>query len=339
MTGVVYSKFPHEKLRSIQQSDSHKPLTLEYIAEGNANIVYTFKPIADEPVNLGVRRKLLRLRKDKSFIQSTQSQYITFQREFLPLFRPENIVEQTLITLDESLIESLNQRLAEHESTGARKDVRHGDRLAVDDHGLLMTDMTAQHGEFLFEIKPKWLQQSPDAPRDSIRCRTCALRVQRDHMKAGGAVIPTRGGFCPLGLIDVDIEERRRAFRNIIEAQANELSHTTVGEIVNYLAEEGYQVLSDLRKHQAQFDKHGLLGRDPEDISDDYSKAMTLRDCMLFVKGSLNAFANTADIRLADLDFKHAHPDKVQKWKTTERTLVDQGWYTSTEVDEGAAGT
>ena len=297
MTGVVYSKFPHEKLRSIQQSDSHKPLTLEYIAEGNANIVYTFKPIADEPVNLGVRRKLLRLRKDKSFIQSTQSQYITFQREFLPLFRPENIVEQTLITLDESLIESLNQRLAEHESTGARKDVRHGDRLAVDDHGLLMTDMTAQHGEFLFDIKPKWLQQSPDAPRDSIRCRTCALRVQRDHMKAGGAVIPTRGGFCPLGLIDVDIEERRRAFRNIIEAQANELSHTTgkstpliihtclflclvrvhgaresaqyeltlvtVGEIVNYLAEEGYQVLSDLRKHQAQFDKHGLLGRDP----------------------------------------------------------------------------
>lgn len=69
--------------------------------------------------------------------------------------------------------------------------------------------------------------------------------------------------------------------------------------------------------------------------SDEYSKAMTLRDCVLFVKGSLDAFENTADIRLADLDFKHAHPDKVEKWMSTERTLIDQGWYTSTEIVEG----
>ena len=47
------------------------------------------------------------------------------------------------------------------------------------------------------------------------------------------------------------------------ESARYELTLVTVGEIVNYLAEEGYQVLSDLRKHQAQFDKHGLLGRDP----------------------------------------------------------------------------
>lgn len=69
-------------------------------------------------------------------------------------------------------------------------------------------------------------------------------------------------------------------------------------------------------------------------MSDDYSKAMTLRDCVLFVKGSIDAFENTADVRLADLDFKHAHADKVAKWMSTERILVDQGWYTNTEIDE-----
>jgi inositol-pentakisphosphate 2-kinase len=68
-------------------------------------------------------------------------------------------------------------------------------------------------------------------------------------------------------------------------------------------------------------------------VSDDYSKAMTLRDCVLFVKGSLDAFEDTADIRLADLDFKHPHPEKVAKWMSTERVLIDQGWYTNTEID------
>lgn len=66
---------------------------------------------------------------------------------------------------------------------------------------------------------------------------------------------------------------------------------------------------------------------------------MTLRDCVLFVKGSIDTFEDTADIRLADLDFKHAHPDKVAKWTSTERTLIDQGWYTKTEINGGADST
>lgn len=77
-----------------------------------------------------------------------------------------------------------------------------------------------------------------------------------------------------------------------------------------------------------------ILTTSSKGASDDYSKAMTLRDCVLFVKGSLDAFENNAEIRVADLDFKHAHPDKVEKWMSTERTLIDQGWYTGTEIDE-----
>ncbi|KAI4761341.1 hypothetical protein E4T52_06474 [Aureobasidium sp. EXF-3400] len=333
MVTVIYSELPNKRIQLVAQVDAYESATLEYLAEGNANIVYSFKPIANELLPRGVLHKLLRLRKDKSFISSTKSQSATFQQEFVPLFRSENLVEQTLITVDEALVERLNQELEKHENNETRQALRHSDRLAIDGYGLLMTDMTARHGEFLFEIKPKWLLQSPDAPDDAKRCRTCALRLQRAHATAEGTVVPRPGGFCPLSLVDDDVEERQRAFKNIIDAQAGDLPESSVRIVVSYLAERGYQVLETLRKHQARFDKYGLLNSCSDGVSDDYSKAMTLRDCVLFVKGSIDAFEDTADIRLADLDFKHAHPDKVAKWTSTERILIDQGWYTNTAIN------
>lgn len=224
MTIVCYFDPGRGHICLASQVDDQNSARLEYLAEGNANIVYSFKQVANDVLPQGLHHQLLRLRKDKSFIQTTKSQYATFQQEFVPLFRPENLVEQTLITLDEALIRDLNRELEEHENTKSRKKLRHGDRLAMDGHGLLMTDMTARQGEFLFEIKPKWLLQSPDAPDGSKRCRTCALRLQRSHAAARGAVIPKPGGFCPLSLVDDDIQERQRAFKSIIEAQAGDLS-------------------------------------------------------------------------------------------------------------------
>ncbi|KAI5210373.1 hypothetical protein E4T39_00114 [Aureobasidium subglaciale] len=339
MTSVVYSSLPHERIQLVERGDPTKSAKLVYLAEGNANIVYSFKPTIDEAAPQNARSKLLRLRKDKSFIQATESQFATFQRIFVPLFRPENLVEHKLVALDGALIRNLNKELEDHEDTNARKDLRHGDRLALDEYGLLMTDMTAQEGEYLFEIKPKWLLQSPDAPKDSIRCRTCALRLQRAHAKAQGAVMPKPGGFCPLSLVDDDVKERQRGFESIIKSQASAMSTTSVEKVAGFLAETGYRVLQDLRKHQAQFDERGLLSTSADNVSDDYSKAMTLRDCVLFVKGSLDVFEDTADIRLADLDFKHAHPDKIQKWMETEKLLIDEGWYKDTGVDGGSEPT
>jgi inositol-pentakisphosphate 2-kinase len=286
MSIVSYSESPSKRIYLATEADSQQSATLEYLAEGNANIVYSFRPIANDVLPFGVHQKLLRLRKDKSFIQSTKSQAATFQLEFVPLFRPENLVEQKLVLLDEALIRRLNRELEEHESSVLRQNMRHGDQLATDSYGLLMTDMTARHGEYLFEIKPKWLLQSPDAPGDSIRCRTCALRLQRTHAKAQSAVTPKPGGFCPLSLVDDDIEERQKAFKSIIEAQAvnlpkssgkstirsstepirctrdlhlTSIDSTSVGTVVKFLAEKGYLVLKTLREHQAHFDKHGLL--------------------------------------------------------------------------------
>lgn len=291
MITVNYSESPQKRLSLATRTEAQETTELEYLAEGNANIVYSFESIASNELPYGVRHKLLRLRKEKSFIQSTKSQLSTFQQEFVPLFRPENLIEQILVTVDEALIRRLNQELEEHENNELRQALRHGDRLATDGYGLLMTDMTARDGEYLFEIKPKWLLQSPDAPEASKRCRTCALRLQRAHATAGKAVMPKPGGFCPLSLVDDDVQERRRAFQSIIDAQAGDLPksscmfsmmsrlklllflpgllytrlHLTsivskiVREIVDFLAEKGYKVLETLRRHQTHFDKHGLL--------------------------------------------------------------------------------
>lgn len=224
MTNIVYSKQPQANIHLAKGDSAQKPISLEYLAEGNANIIYAFKPTAEDAVPQNLHRKLLRLRKEKHFIEPTELQYQIYRRHLVPLFHPDNIVEQTLISLDKVLAASLNEDLKELEKSGSRKELRRGDRLATDEYGLLITGMTAQPGEFLFEIKPKWLQQSPDAPSGSVRCRTCALRLQRNNAEASGVVVPKSGGFCPLSLVDADIEERRRAFESIVRSQARTIS-------------------------------------------------------------------------------------------------------------------
>ena len=49
----------------------------------------------------------------------------------------------------------------------------------------------------------------------------------------------------------------------------------------------------------------------------------------------MSSLTDTAEIRLADLDFKHPHPDKVAKWQSTELALIEQGWYTDLKADSG----
>ena len=60
---------------------------------------------------------------------------------------------------------------------------------------------------------------------------------------------------------------------------------------------------------------------------------MTLRDCTLFIRSKDRYFGPDTELRLADLDLKDAHVDRVKKWTDMECKLVDQGWYTNTEED------
>ena len=72
---------------------------------------------------------------------------------------------------------------------------------------------------------------------------------------------------------------------------------------------------------------------DSQHISDDYLKVMTLRDCILLIREQQSPADPHFETRLADLDLKQAHPEKVAKWRGTERALVEEGWYTNTESD------
>ena len=55
----------------------------------------------------------------------------------------------------------------------------------LEQEGILLPDMSAEPNgtSFTIEIKPKWLVQSPDAPRDAYLCRTCALHASRKAEK------------------------------------------------------------------------------------------------------------------------------------------------------------
>lgn len=201
-------------------SDEAQPFRLEYLNEGNANVIYRIQStVGGGQLPLALRNKLLRLRKDKLFIQPTRKQHEAYKDNFVPLFHANNLVEHSLVALDQNVFMSLNGLLQQLEEAGTRPKSRHGDTLAIDQYGLLMTDMTAQPGEIFLELKPKWLAQSPDAPADAVRCRTCALRARREaaRLAAGGASDSVF--FCPFGLISDSSVERQKAFEAVMIKQ------------------------------------------------------------------------------------------------------------------------
>lgn len=224
MTTVYYkSSGPVTKIflsTSSSNPDTGRPIRLEYLNEGNANIVYRIRPHKDGgEVPAPLHQKLLRLRKDKPFIRTCQEQHVAFKERFLPLFSAEHLVAHDLIVVQGDLTRSLNTALHQQEAAGSRPRSRHGDLLATDDtYGILVTDMTPQPGEVFLELKPKWLVQSPDAPRISLRCRTCALRAQREYLKRQPHAerIPT--SFCPLALVSAKFSDRKKAWDAVANA-------------------------------------------------------------------------------------------------------------------------
>lgn len=214
-TGAYAAFLPSRHGRDADQTTTVK---LEYLNEGNANVVYRIKQFKDgESLPHMLQNKLLRLRKDKPFIQSTTEQCTAYQRHFKPLFPACRLVDHETVMMGEKVLKSLNGHLLDFESSNKRPRFRHGDLLATKEkYGLLMTDMTARSGEVLLELKPKWLAQSPDAPKDAVRCRTCALRAQRRTTMPHRGSSSSQSFFCPLALVSDDLSERQRAFAALV---------------------------------------------------------------------------------------------------------------------------
>jgi inositol-pentakisphosphate 2-kinase len=197
--------------------------------------------------------------------------------------------------------------------------------------GILLPDMSPTPGQSItLEVKPKWLAQSPNAPREAIRCRTCAMNIS----------VPKRRDnyICPLQLLHGNSTsllpwsqtKLSRQFDGQVRPSPTVIS-AIVKALVDYLTVgDGLTLLQHLLHLQSSLDPRGVLCRpDADPASFDYNLrlAMTLRDCSLFIKIAYNT-AGVAGIesKLGDLDFKSA--EKIVDWMDKEKQLLQDGSYT-----------
>lgn len=209
--------------------------------------------------------------------------------------------------------------------------------------GILLPDLSPTPGSSVtIEVKPKWLAQSPTAPSDARRCRTCALQLLKPKQP--------KGYLCPLQLLDGTHDNihtwvqgrvaEQMEGSTIAPGRADEISC----HITNYITDGPVKpLLGHLRALQSILDHAGILGRDqlkgfPEEIRDIRDRnlrlAMTLRDCSLYIRiryASSQVDPSSLECKLGDLDFK-SH-DKMDDWADKERELLEQGAYTRRSAD------
>ena len=312
---VFFTNRDGPKLHISEPSTRSTRCTLEYLNEGGANFVFRILTDAGKGPPSQLKGKLLRLRKDLPHVQSANEQLRAFDTHFKPLFAEENLIEHEPIAIDEYFPEILDEALKAME----RPSHRLNDFLPPDEtHGLLVTDMSPGGDGELLQLKPKWLAPSPNAPSNARRCRTCALRAQRASKNVRTATDAQE--TCPLDLISDDVEDRNKV--------AQQISSNT--RLQRFLVSSAHPLLQTLRESQIQLDPKGVLGISTTDaaVVQSLCKAMTLRDCTLFLRRT----GNHVEARLADLDLKTA--EKLDKWAEVERGLVSEGWYENQEGQE-----
>lgn len=295
---------------STSRTDDATACRLEYLNEGGANFIFSILQAGTE-VPKPLKGKLLRLRKDLPHVQTTTEQVESFNANFRPLFPPDCLVQPELARLNDGMAQALNRAL----DTLNRPSRRDQDFLPQDEqYGLLVTDMRPAAGKAMLEIKPKWLLQSPNAPSNAKRCRTCALRALRATL--GKRTATDEQSSCPLDLVSERKEDRQRAARKA----------TRETQLADFFADGAQLLFATLRDQQKFLDPRGVLGVSGEEEVFDLCRAMTLRDCTLFVRAGEDGI----EARLGDLDFKQ--PEKLGRWKEVERQLIDEGWYINGEA-------
>jgi len=291
-------------------------LRLEYLAEGAANIIYkplsapqspnteadlafipdgstpTPPPTELQPLMIDPRLdgKLIRLRKDLSTVLPVTTSWDHFHNVVSPLFLDSQIVSQTLFKISPLVIKDLNAELRQMESHGKRVSKRYGAYIAEDEsYGTLISDMSSNEASLSLEFKPKWLVQSPSAPSESKRCRTCALQAMRlASPKNGHGAEDRRRGFCPLGIAS---GERRQVAVAISQIMTSSKLSTfryphLQGLIMSWILDDS--LLQRLKQLQMELDPVGIL--EANLATQDFLTAMTLRDCTLFIRVSVCPF-------------------------------------------------
>ncbi|KAJ1337601.1 inositol-pentakisphosphate 2-kinase [Microdochium nivale] len=304
----------------------NKYYDFEYLAEGRANTVFVIRERPNRDASLPLPEgtfveTLLRVPKITDGI--VPCDYDTLQRfhegVVVPQVGGEHVVPQILVKITEETADKLD-RLRKRDSKKARA--------AEDTHigvgsAMLIQNMSESPEYLSLEFKPKWLAQSPLAPKDSIRCRTCAREAFRIAQKVAEGKSAAKLGppVCPLGLMHPERWVRMAT----IDRLAPSWSENDRERLADALQKSG--LLERLRQLQVSGDAGRALFDNPSDPH--FGLTMTLRDCSCFVRMPKNDNGPVL-IKLADVDKKNWEA-KQTYWQDSHNNLIDNGWYTGKE--------
>lgn len=277
--------------------------------------------------------KLLRLAKWNQHTLPILKKHQAVQDTFLPLLTTDNdedlVVPTELVKIGATVLGHLQTDQVE-------TNTKRGSTLDLEEtHGTLLEDLNADPSVLLLDFKPKWLSQSPTAPKDANTCRTCALRRLRKKYPK------TKPCFCPL---DLSSGKKERVYRAVTALLSEESIYDPVlsAQITEHILTSS--LIPTLLK--AQTSPQSSL-----------ATKMTLRDCTLFVQiprellsdttpssdilspaanatqsidvngdGKLPSGSRRIRIVIADLDEK-SEADRGAYWQSLEEELIAGGYY------------
>ncbi|KAI1213003.1 uncharacterized protein F4807DRAFT_308158 [Annulohypoxylon truncatum] len=306
-----------------------------HLAEGRANAVFRIREPKDPGVPAGFfRGTLLRVPKATPDVVPCDYESLQdFQEKFVDVcVGRQHLVPQILVRITQAVATALNARrdAALRANANGNGNIKGCDLKStiLPGYAMLVEDMGPSPGCKALEFKPKWLAQSPLAPADATRCRTCAreaLRLAKLRKKAGfrTAAVPVPAPVCPLGLLHAD----RAVVMSTLERLAPGPSWTERDRerLADAFRESG--VLERLRDLQEEGDSGDALFTRPSDPR--FGLSMTLRDCSCFVRVPVDPDAPVT-IKLADVDKKNWR-QKQAYWQRRHNDLVDDGWYRGAE--------
>jgi inositol-pentakisphosphate 2-kinase len=355
-------------------------IKVRFLAEGAANVLFTILPVEQDtrplsPAHLIASNHLLRLRKmnpkrelatsvntapTPTYVSAAKLCYF-IDTEIAPIISSQFLITHLRVGYSENFLDKCNSVLRSMERKRMRNPKRQGAYFddGVTRIGLIVENMRPNPTEdaILFEFKFKWLRQSPGAPLNARRCRTCAWQI-----KTG---IDQANRYCPLALASGNeklvMNQLRRLFKiSNIELPTSWSIEKTIGAVTAYFLEPsgGYELLNILSLSQQELDPSGILkwvslprsistrSDSPEfesivehSISEylphllKLARAMTLRDCTAFVRVSRNASNELSlSAKLGDLDPKVVEKEKVLKWAKDELSLNIDGYYDGTDL-------
>lgn len=302
-------------------------VSFSYLTEGAANVVWLIH-LYDSNLQRHDASTVLRMRKDIPSTVSMLDLKRDFEERIAPLFAFDQslLMPVDLIETCPMVIELVNDRLQQLEISSARNALRNGiyhPEFEVEPHAMFMSNLYHGPGK-LIEFKPKWLVQSPSAPRDAQRCRTCALNSRR---RAKGGSGRGDSGFCPFDLLSSHDAVLSVALRQIWHDESS---------FEQFLEAFKSRVQPSLRQLQVLQEQHNEVGLDHflDHDGRDFAVAMALRDCSVVLKVVPSQQSSKLEIplvKLLDLDLKDTGGGKLEKWARMEGELIEEGWYTTSQ--------